>query len=259
MRMRIVCAAALALLATGAAAGGETTLTLSAGADYSTGDYGSSDRTEIWYFPVIAKYERGDLTAKITIPYLTITGPGNVIGGDGVIVVPLPPGAALPRRTASGVGDVVAAASYTVLDDRGSGTLLDLTGKVKVPTADESKGLGTGEFDYAVQLDAYRRFGAATGFATAGYKVLGDPPGVSFRNVWLGAIGTSYRASSATSLGVMFDFRRAALSGGPPLRELTAFLSRRLGGEWKIQLYAVKGLADGSPDWGGGSLLSRMF
>ena len=31
--------------------------------------------------------------------------------------------------------------------------LIDLTGKVKFGTADENKGLGTGENDYAVQAD----------------------------------------------------------------------------------------------------------
>ena len=118
MKMRLVCAAsALGLLAAGAAVGEEGTLTLYGGADYSTGKYGSSQGTDISYFPVIAKYERGRFTAKVTIPYLRITGPGNVIGFDGVIVVPLPPGTAPPRRTASGLGDVIAAASYTVLDD----------------------------------------------------------------------------------------------------------------------------------------------
>ena len=250
--------ASLALLA--AAAGHcQDALTLSAGVDYSSGTYGTSERTEIWYFPVVAKYERGLFTAKVTVPYLRITGPGIVIGADGIVIQPIPPGGAVPRSTQSGLGDIVAAASYTVFHDRGSGVLVDLTGKIKFPTADAAKGLGTGETDYAAQADAYKSWDRWAAFATVGYRVIGDPPDLELRNVWFGSIGATYRIVPGTTGGITFDYRQATSATSAPMREATVFVSQRLHEAWKAQLYLLKGFSDGSPDWGGGALVSYSF
>lgn len=146
----------------GTAALGDTGLTLSTGLDYSTGKYGSASDTEIWYLPLIGKFETGPL--KLTVPYIRITGPGNVVGGAEDIIQLRQTGAAT-RHTASGLGDVVAAASYSVYENRPAGLLVDVTGKIKFGTADETKGLGTGENDYAIQGDVTKGFGKFGAFA----------------------------------------------------------------------------------------------
>jgi len=250
--------ASFALLA--AAAGHcQDALTLSAGADYSTGTYGTSERTDIWYFPLVAKYERGLFTGKVTVPYLRITGPGNVIGADGIVIQPIPPGTTVPRTTQSGLGDIVAAASYTVFYDRGSGTLVDLTGKIKFPTADAAKGLGTGETDYAAQVDAHKSWDRWAAFATVGYRVMGEPPDIELRNVWFGSIGGTCKFTPGTTGGLSYDYRQSTSASGAPMREVTAFVSHRLHEAWKAQLYLLKGFSDGSSDWGVGALVSFAF
>src|SRR3954471_11221414 len=93
-------------------------LTLGTGLDYTTGKYGASEKTEILYVPFYARYETGPWIFRLTVPYIRITGPGNVIGGgeDRVTV----PGRDVGRRTESGLGDIVGSVFYNVLDERTS-------------------------------------------------------------------------------------------------------------------------------------------
>ena len=154
-------------------------LSFEAGIDYSTGKYGGSESTNVTYMPFSAKYESGPLTYKLTVPWLRVTGNGSVVpgglgssgpgssGGVGAFgcaadnrrgaskpedsgpcagvtgTVPVGAGSS-SRTTESGLGDVIAAATYNVIDNSATGLVLDVTGRIKFATADESKALGSG-------------------------------------------------------------------------------------------------------------------
>ena len=126
------------------------------GFEYTTGNYGATESTETIYVPFVLKHETGPWILKATLPYLRLSGPGNVVGGgpDRIVV----PGLESERRTVSGLGDIVASAFYNLMDERKGGLGVDLGFKIKLPTADEQDGLGTGETDYAFQLDFFRPF-----------------------------------------------------------------------------------------------------
>ncbi len=246
----IAAASPIALCAEGLA-------TLSAGADYSVGKYGASERTSTLYIPTYAKYETGPWTLKAVVPYIRMTGPGNVIGAaDSRITLP---GAGAARRTESGLGDVVASAFYNVLKERSASLGLDLGVKIKFATADESRGLGTGKNDYSLQADFFKPVGAFTAFGTLGYRWYGDPAGIDLRNLPYAAVGASYRVSQPTSVGFVYDWRNRIVQGGARVNELTAYVSRKFSADWKLQVYAVKGFTDGSPDFGGGLTLAYSF
>lgn len=248
-------AAAAGSLLLGGNAAAQTSVAV--GAEYTTGKYGTPEKTETVYIPFVVRHETGPWVFKATVPWLRITGPGNVIGAgaDRVVV----PGGNAARRTESGLGDIVVSGFYNLLDERKGGLGLDLGGKIKVPTADDKKGLGTGELDYAVQLDFFKPFDATTLFGSIGYRVYGDPPGTSLRDVPYASIGLSYRMSQQQSVGVAYDYRPHIVNGGAEVSELTAFWSQRMSPEWKLQLYGVVGFADASPDAGIGMLLERRF
>jgi outer membrane scaffolding protein for murein synthesis (MipA/OmpV family) len=252
---RLALAAVLATATRSAALAADGVATLSVGADYTKGNYGQSESTEILSVPVTAKYEAGRWVYKLMVPYIRITGPGNVVGGDRVVL----PGEAAGRRTESGLGDVVASAAYGVLSGREVPFQLDLTGKVKFGTADEARGLGTGKNDYALQLDAYQAYGRLTPFATLGYRWYGDPEGFDLIDVYYGSLGLSYRISPSASAGLAYDARNRIVEGGARVRELTAFVSCKFSRDWKLQLYAIKGYADASPDRGAGAVLAYSF
>ena len=97
------------------------------------------------------RYDVGAWTYRATLPLIEVDGPVTVIPGVG----PVSEGAA-PSRTETGLGDIVLSATYNAYYDRASTLGLDFTGKVKLPTADEDKGLGTGETDFAFLVDVYK-------------------------------------------------------------------------------------------------------
>ncbi|MDD2092450.1 hypothetical protein NP522_19900 [Pseudomonas guariconensis] len=228
-------------------------VTLSTGMDYSRGDYGTAATSETWYVPVIGKYETGPMIYKLTIPYLRITNPAVGPGGE-------PLAGDDCGRVESGLGDTVASADYALLDGRDGGNLLvDLVGKIKLPTADEDHCLGTGKTDYSAQVDLVRAFGAVNGFATLGWKKFGDPADSDFHDPVFTSIGLLSRIATATSIGAVYDWRQKVTSDGDEIQELTLFLTQKLSEGWKVQLYALKGFSDASPDSGGGLLLNHSF
>src|SRR5262245_10950112 len=109
----VLAAATLTAAPLAALAAADDLVTWSVGAEYSSGDYGAPQKTDIFYVPFSVKYETGRWAYRATVPYVEITGPGNVIGagGDRIVV----PGVNQPRRTASGLGDIVGSVFYNVL------------------------------------------------------------------------------------------------------------------------------------------------
>ena len=236
----------------------EGILSVTSGADYSSGNYGQSEATDITYIPFMAKYETDDTTIKLTVPWLEITGPGDVVGGDAPIVLGQ---SNQPVTTESGLGDIVLTGTQTIAkfgEDRP--LILDVTGKVKFATASASKGLGTGKNDYSVALDVYQPINSSTtAFGDVGYKVMGDPNGVNLKNVWFGTAGLSYKFNPVTSTGFMVDAKQATQNTSASSRELTIFLSHKFNDQYKLQSYLTRGFSDASPDWGGGAMLAVTF
>jgi len=243
------CAAAL-LAPTAQAQDGE--LTLGGGVHYSSGDYGTADTTTITSIAATARYERGPWVYRATIPLLEVDGPSTVLPGVGPVR-----GGPAPSRKETGLGDIVLSATHATYYDPATTLGLDLTAKIKLPTADESKGLGTGETDFAFLVDLYRSFDRVTGFGGIGFHVLGDSPGLNLENAWSANIGVSYRLDEYDTVGAMLEGRERVVAGGDPQRELSAFWTRRLDRAWRAQIYGLIGFADGSPDWGLGLSFAR--
>jgi len=225
------------------------------GIDYSSGDYGGDPvDTKITYMPFITSYRSGSWTLKATVPWVQIEGAGTVIGaGDGGVVI----GSGQNQSTSeSGLGDIWLGASHNI--DAVSEDLfyLDLAAKVKLPTADEDKGLGTGEVDYTVQADIYKPMGDRMPFATLAYKIKGDPAGIELDNVLYASLGTDFVHSELTHLGLTLDYQEAATDSADHALEAMAYINRKLDDRWSLMFYGYKGLADGSPDYGGGLQLS---
>jgi len=249
--------ALLAVLATLPAAVHAEGWTVSTGIEYSSGKYGDTQKTEMYNVPVTGKYETGLWTFRLSLPLVRITGPGNVvIVGDDVVTLP---GGSAGRSTETGLGDLVGSAFYNVLDERTSKIGLDLGAKVKLGTADEDKGLGTGENDHAVQADVFKPIGAINAFGSLGYRFYGDPPGIDLRSVFYGSFGGTYPLSDGSSVGLAYDFRPPITDGGSRVSEATAFLSQRVSRDWRLQYYGVKGFSDGSPDFAIGVMLSHSY
>ncbi len=262
-------AAALALAVPAAAETGRPwwagELTASAGFDWSDGDYDEpGGDTQILYLPVSLSYRLDDfaLTAyaldqvelRVTVPYLEIDSPlaffAETPGGDQLQT---------ESSHERGIGDVVVSASYTWFPAERAWPALELTGKIKVPTADETRNLGTGSTDYAVQLDTFQTWGRVTGFATAGYRFPGNPPDGSLRDTGYASGGVSVRAWPRLALGAYYSWLAASSSARHDAHEIIGFASMRVTERVSLEPYALWGVAGYAPDYAVGmSLRVRM-
>lgn len=265
IRASIACAALL-LGAQGAAAQQAGELTLGAGVHYSSGDYGTGTDTEILAVPLTGRYDQGLLTLKVTVPWIEISGGTAVIPGVGSVPNTNPNargrrggGATAAEATASGLGDTTVSAGWGLVRDASAGHGIDVTGKVKIATADADEGLGTGEHDFGLFLDAYKVLGANTVFGGVGHTWLGSSPFLPLNDVWSLNLGVSHRLDARDSVGLSFDGRERVSASSSPLRELSVFFLRKLDRRWSAQAYFLKGFADGSPDWGLGASAAYAF
>ena len=218
---------------------------LETGMGYTTGKYGGTQSTNILYVPVVGKYEVKSWTLKLTVPYLRVSGPRNVINGVGVA------GAATTATTTrSGLGDVIAAVTHNSYNGGSSGLLIDLTGKVKFGTASSTQGLGTGKNDYAFQVDLYQTTGDHTNFGNVGYKIYGSPVGYKLNKVFYGSLGGSYKFNQETSGGMMVNFSQKVTAKGSSHIQAIFFASRKLDKNLKAQGYILKGFTNSVPSWG---------
>jgi hypothetical protein len=214
--------------------------TLSAGVEFTSGSYGGDTDIDDIYIPFTATLGYGRVMYRLTVPYLSVSAPEGTIfdpGGE-----PLPGSGELV--TESGLGDIVGSVTvYDVLYSQRLGLAMDLSGRVKFGTADADKGIGT-------QL---------TLVGSVGYKLRGDPTGVDLDNVLMASIGATYRLAPKLNTGLFFDYRESAITGNDAIQELSAFVSRPVSEDWQLQLYALTGFSDSSPDWGGGVRFKRTL
>lgn len=78
----------------------------------------------------------------------------------------------------SGFGDVYVGAKFNILNSKEQPVGLGVMAFAKIPTADDEKGLGTGETDFGVGLALTKQLVPATLHANVGYTVMGEPEGV---------------------------------------------------------------------------------
>ncbi len=226
------------------------------GVNYSTGKYGQQSSTDITSIPFIGKYEHNKFTFKVSVPWLKIVGDGNVTGSDGIVIAN---NNATKRTSESGLGDIVTSVSYSAIELPSSQFLLETTAKVKFGTASYSRGLGTGENDYTLQVDAYKTFEKTTLMTTLGYKVLGDPSYTNLNNVWFGSLGIAYKFNNRNSAGAYLDLRQATSNNSTNLREYTVYHSYKINSNYNLQSYLMHGDTRSSTDWGGGILLGYRW
>lgn len=219
---------------------------LGTGIDYSSGDYGEAVDTDLLAIPFSLKVQTGNVTLRASVPYVRVEGPVGVIPGDGGVSG----GGDGTTSTRSGFGDANLAATYSFgLSER---TWFDVTGKVKLPTASESKALGTGTTDFTLEGEVLHSFGALAASLRGGRRFNGSNAAYPLEDVWQ-AGGGLYLQTGATQLGLDYDWREGSLPTSPDRSELTGSVTQKLSERFRLQGYAYTGLADGSPDIGAGA------
>ncbi|MEV4934046.1 transporter [Sphingobium sp. LSP13-1-1.1] len=232
----------------------DSSLTAITGVDYSSGDYGTGVDTNILVVPMSLRYKTGNLRLTATLPWLRIDGSSAIVGGGsgGIVIDPN-----APRTTRSGLGDVTVGAAYMIPEDR-MGFGLDLSARVKLPTASKSKALGTGKVDVTVSAELSKTFGILTPFANVGYRMPGDPSGFNLHNAWTASGGVS-AALGKSVLIASYDYRETTSDFARDSHELFGAFSTPFAQKLNLTLYGTAGLSKGAPDYGVGSMVSIKF
>lgn len=250
---------------------------LTAGASSSSGRYGTGTTTDIWSAPLTGAYQTGRWTVTVAVPYIRVSGSGDVIPGTGPVTNGNPLGRGLdsllgggpssgpgsnPSRksgAAAGLGDIVASAGYMIVSSADRSFGLNLTGAVKFGTADANKGLGTGQNDYGASLDAYKVLGKWTPFGGFGWTNYGSSPYIKLTNGFSTNAGVDYRLASSDSVGTLYYYRERIATGGAAQSQYTAYWNHDFNQSVRLQGYALGGTTDASPDWGVGATLKYTF
>jgi len=251
------------------------------GTDVSSGNYGHKKETDILYFPLTFKYKTPAWQYSATFSYLKITGPGNIVGaGDGSGIPinqfneskqPAQRKNTLPGKgkkgkaySVEGMGDLLLGTIFTFNSQWDMPFYLDGGLKLKIPTADEEKGLGTGEADLSFNLDIEKTFYSQylnpfTLFGQLGYKYMGSSESLPLNNISFYRLGLDFHLHHKVISGITYDYRTAMSGSQFSVKELLVYLDWKIDNNWSINGYAVKGFSDGSPERAYGLQLTHHY
>ncbi len=271
MRLRLVVFACLGLVLASRGAGSaqdqpkpldeaqvkELGLSLSSRPEYTEGRYGTRRTTEILYVPFKLEWSvTNRFELSLTVPYIREHGQNifAIIGGR----VPRAPQPVSTRRqpppgratTEEGLGDVLLQGSYILLEEKGLRPEVSGFAEIKFPTADSSKGLGTGEFDETIGLGLEKKFDTWTTSLDASYTFVGSPPGASLDNSFGWSAGLAYDAVSWLRVSSTLEGATAITRHQPNPLDVRVVAEFALGDRVKLKAGALKGLSNGSPNFG---------
>lgn len=224
------------------------------GVDYQEGDYGTGQRIGLASIPATVRVRTGRVTLSASVPWQRLEGPGNAVGGGGLLGLPIviDPTRPSARQVRQGLGDARIAAAYTIPAESLGGVSLSLTGQAKLPTASARKGLGTGEADYTAGAEVSTRIGRVQPFAGVGYTIAGDPEAFELRNGLSARAGAALGLSDKVSADLSYGYASSLSPLVPDEQQIGTGLSAAVGPRLTLGVRGSAGLSDGSPDLGAG-------
>jgi outer membrane putative beta-barrel porin/alpha-amylase len=224
--------------------------------DYSVGDYGTGTDTHLLYIPFTLGVSPIDrLTLSGTIPYIwqdtqtvTLTGGGVAVRKKKERQLATAPSSV--THTESGLGDILFKGQYVLLEEQDLVPEVSPYLKIKFPTADSDKGLGTGEFDETLGVDFTKTFfERLVGYVTLAYTFIGSPPGEDLHNSFFWSVGAAYRVIQPLSVFTFLEGATAIAPGEADPLEIVFGAEYKLTKALKLTGSVGKGLSNGSPDW----------
>ena len=183
--------------------------------NYSSGSYGTGANTTIVYVPLSIQRLFKDGDVALVVPFVSVTGDGSVTLLSGVpnrrTTVGTAPGT---RVTEAGLGDLVLRGRYYALDQANWWPTIALTARLKIPTAQSSRGLGTGKPDEGFGIETSRTLGEKwVIFVDAGFTFIGKPAGFNLQNQWNYDLGFGYYFTKALILSAYYEEYRTVIQG----------------------------------------------
>ena len=172
----------------------------------------------------------------------------------------------ISRRTSiapdvrTGFGDLNLSSTYAIppalLDDFD----VKLTARIKLPTASARRRLSTGKTDFGMSMDVSREFGIWGPFVTVGYLIPGQSPTYKAKKYRLGIGRNQHCALDRNLIAIVsYDHDSASAPQVDASQEMFGSLSWIIDDSITLTGYTTAGLSSGSPNVGGGLILSYGF
>ncbi len=235
--------------------------------NYFVGDYGTGKDTSLIYVPFTLGVSPLDrLTLSLTVPYIRQTTQTVVFTGGGVAVrrqekAKLNTAAqSSVTQTEDGLGDLLLKGSLIVLPEQALLPEIAPYVKIKFPTADQDRGLGTGEFDETLGVDFSKRFfDRLFGYVSLSYTFIGSPSGEDLRNTFGWSVGAAYAVLQPLSVFAFLEGATAISRGQADPLELRIGAEYKLIKALKLTGSVTRGLSNGAADWGVSAGLALRF
>ncbi|MEM9602766.1 MAG: transporter [Pseudomonadota bacterium] len=255
-----VCASALWLLpaahASTVGTRGATSL-LSLSQTFSNGDYGLDVDTDLKATVVKWVYRQRDWGFSLSVPYLDITGPATEIWEDidtGELFL-----VDVDDDNREGLGDTVFSVDRVLSHSVAGRPQLKAGVSLKVPTGDEFKGLGNGEFDLALVGSGRVRRAESVFNVSVGYQLMGDTDDIDYNNRAFVAAGVFRQLDRRSGVGLRWQYKQASRDERDDLMSVGAFVTHRLRPAWTAAVNLNVGLSDAVADVAFGVQVSRRF
>lgn len=266
----LVLAGSVFLFGTGVAAADESLVALGVKLDYASGDYGTGiDSDTLTTSAVIGYYPHTRFDLELTIPYIyqssgAATSAGNI--RFGVRRTQSQPNSSpgmgqtqqdqtIDTSSQSGLGDLVLEAGYVLVAESSSMPRLRATSFIKFPTADEKKGLGTGELDLGIGMQVSKWFNEMHGYAETTLVFQGDNEALGLKDFVSAEIGLGHLVAGRALAALSLWGASAPADTSSELLEARIKLSMPWSARSGFTAYLGTGLVDESPDLtAGGSL-----
>lgn len=254
---------------------------------YSSGKFGTNTTSSFFYAPLSIRrmFKDGDVT--LVIPFVAATSDGRttLVGGAATRIDDNPHSGSggggggtpddggcsgkdsnvsgkfrtcgttsrLPGQkvTTAGFGDLILKGRYYVVEETDYMPLIAVTGRMKLPTASASQGLGTGAFDYGGGVEVSKMLGAKwIVFLDGGYNVIGDPDGINFQNQHWYDAGAGYYFAKDLLVSAYYEEYRAIARGFVNAKDVFIATNYTASSAWRFSGGVTVGLSDGAPAYG---------
>jgi hypothetical protein len=181
----------------------------------------------------------------------TENGSGNRGRGSAAPAVAADPlvGSGSVTTAVSGVGDLRVGVGGRLLGKPAGLYRLDADLTLKAPTADEEKGLGTGEWDARIGFLGERRFWTFTAFGSLGWTRFGDPGWADFNDAmdFFGGVESEPLGPGLLVSGWL-DANSEVYPGAGERLVVGGTVRTARRSSWKVSVFA--GLTDAAEDFG---------
>jgi hypothetical protein len=264
------------------------TASISLGAEFASGKYGTDTTTRSVYMPLIATWSPNDrfdiglevpfiyqnnsnvttnlfTNSQLTAATATSVAKGGPGGTKGVFLQQGAggPGGATssgsPSSDVAGLGDIIFRLGVIALTENTTTPQIRPSVFIKFPTANKTDGLGTGEFDAGVGVELTKWLGDVHLTGEGMYNYQGRADGFGLKNYFSYTAGIGYQLTKNIEPMMMVKGASAPSEYSSELLEVRARVIWSLTSSTSLDLYGSHGIADSSPEYGGGIAVIYSF